>query len=86
MHRDASRESTGGTRVAFFFELKNRSCLLLGWIVGEIRIHARTWDPPSRYPIGKLRHRITAKATDYLHDRLWVLETVHRPEDESAYT
>ena len=47
MHRDASRESIGGIRVAFLFGLKNRSCLPFGWIVGKIRIHARTWDPPS---------------------------------------
>ena len=86
VHRNASRESTACIRVAFSLELKNRSCLLLCWIVGEIRIHARPGDPPSRYPVGKLRHRSTAKRTDYLHDRLWILETVHRPEDESAYT
>jgi len=32
----------------FRFELKNRSLALpLGWVVGEIRVHARTRDPPS---------------------------------------
>lgn len=60
VHRDASRESTGGLRVVFSSELKNKFCLSLDWIVSEIRIHARTWDPPSGYPIGKLRHRIAA--------------------------
>ena len=77
VHRDASRESAGGTRVAFFFELKNRSRLPLDWAVGEIRIHARAWGSPSRYPVGKLRHWFAAERTDYLHDRLWILETVH---------
>ena len=47
VHRDASGESIGGIGVAFLFGLKNRSCLPFGWIVGKIRIHARTWDPPS---------------------------------------
>lgn len=86
VHRDASRESTGGIRVAFRFELKNRSRVLLGRVVGEIRVHARTWDPPSRHPIRKLRHRVTTERTHYLHDRLWVLKTIHRPDDESAHT
>ena len=70
VHRDASRESTGGIRVVFCFELKNRSRLPLGWVVSDIRIHARARDPSSRHPTRKLRHRFTAKRTDYLHDRL----------------
>jgi len=86
VHRDASRESTGGIRVVFCFELKKRSRLPLGRVDSEIRVHARKGDPPSRYPVGKLRHWFIAKRTDYLHDRLWVLKTVHGPEDESAYT
>jgi len=86
VHRDAIRESTSGIHAMFCFELKNRSLLPLGWVVGKIRIHARAWGPPSRYPAGKLRHRFTAKRTDYLHDRLWIFETVHRPKNESAYT
>lgn len=47
VHRDASGESIGGIRVAFPFGLKNRSRLPFGWVGGEIRIHARTWDPSS---------------------------------------
>jgi hypothetical protein len=67
-------------------ELKNGLSPPIRRAAGEIGAYARAWDSPSRYPVGKLYNRFAAERTDYLHDRLWVLEAVHRPENESAYT